>query len=231
MLVRDIMTTDVVTVGPETPVKEIAAKLLERRISAVPVLDHDGRIVGVVSEGDLLRRVEAGTERHVSSWMFMISGPDRLAGDYIKSHGRRAVDVMTRDVISVADDAPISRLAEIFETRRIKRVPVVRNGRLVGIASRSNLVQVLLGVADRAPPEPAPDDATLRLRLIDALKAEPWADVMRLHVEVENGIVHYAGVVGSPEERTALTIAAEGIAGVKGVRNGCGIIASIAATV
>ena len=150
MKAKDIMTTPVVTIEPDTTVREIAALLLERRISGVPVVEA-GRLVGLVSEGDLLHRHEIGTDRDrpTRSWWLSLIDGDPCPAEYVKSHARRARDIMTRDVISVAEDAPIAEIATVLETHRIKRVPVLRGEQLVGVVSRANLVQAL--AAHRAP--------------------------------------------------------------------------------
>ena len=140
MLARDVMTRGVLAVRAETPVEEIAALLLSRSISAVPVVDGDDRVVGIVSEGDLMRRTEAETYRRPSWWLELVSDPASLARDYVKTHGRRASDVMTRQVVSVTEDTPVDKIASLLDSRRIKRVPVVREGKLVGVVSRADLL-------------------------------------------------------------------------------------------
>lgn len=230
MLVRDIMTSDVVTVSPGTGVNEIARILLERRISAVPVLDPGGRIIGIVSEGDLLHRVEVGTEPHARWWDYLIGGADRLAGSYVKSHGRRAADVMTREVYTVADDAPLSDAATLLESRRIKRVPVVRGGRLVGMVSRSDLVRALIGAFETAKAEGPVDDATIHDRVIATLLHEPWANTERLNVVVSEGVVQLWGLVGSDDEREAYGIAAATVPGVRKVENQCSVTSALIAS-
>lgn len=230
MLVRDVMTTNVATVGLDTSVSEIARTLLARKISAVPVLDGDGRIVGVVSEGDLLRRVEVGTETHPGWWQWTFGTTDRLASDYVKSHGRRASDVMTRKVFSVNDDAPLNVIVELLETKRIKRVPVVHDGRLVGIVSRSDLVRAFLGAASAAEAESPVDDNTIRARLVDTLTHEPWASPERLNIIVSDGVVQLWGLVSSQEERDAYGIAAASVRGVKKVENQCGVTSPLIAS-
>ena len=149
MRAMDVMTTNVITVGPDTSVQAVAALLAERGISGVPVVDSANRLVGILSEGDLLHRVETGTEsppdrrsgRRRSWWLDTIGSDEELARDYVKSHGRTAKDVMTRDVISVSDTTELADIATMLETKRIKRVPVLRDGKLVGIVSRANLVR------------------------------------------------------------------------------------------
>jgi CBS domain-containing protein len=213
---KDVMTTNVLTVGPDTDVRTIARSLIERGISAVPVVDHAGRIIGIVSEGDLMRRAEAGTERHPSWWLALFAGPEDTARDYAKSHGLTAKDVMTRPAITVAEDAPLGEIATLLERHRIKRVPVVRDGTIVGIVSRANLLHGL--VAKEAAPAVASDDAGIREQVIAGIKAagitQPYVNVV-----VGGGIVHVWGFVGSEAEKDAIRIAAETAPGVKSVQN------------
>src|SRR6516162_5964590 len=143
MRAMDVMTTKVITVGENATVPEAAKLLAEQGISAVPVIDKDDRVVGMLSEGDLLHRAETGTERRRAWWLERLSATDELAGDYIKSHGGKVADVMTRDVVSVSEETPVADIAILLETNRIKRVPVFRDGRLIGIVSRANLVRAL----------------------------------------------------------------------------------------
>ncbi len=219
MRARDVMTPDVVTVAPDTTVEDIAALLLERHISAVPVLDAAGEIVGIVSEGDLLHRHETDTERHRSWWLALISLPQDLAHDYVKSHGRHARDVMTENVITVGEETPLGDIATVLEDRRIKRVPVVRDGKLVGIVSRANLLQALVarGVGEPAPS--ATDDRAIRKRIVEELAKETGARVDLVSVIVEDGTVHLWGLVDSADEKDAVRIAAENVAGVRAVEN------------
>jgi CBS domain-containing protein len=160
MQVRDVMTTRVITVGPDTEVAEIARCLLENRISAVPVVETDGRLVGVVSEGDLMRRSESGTEHRTSWWLSLLLLPERRATDYLKTHGRRAQEVMTRALITANDDASLEEIAEILEKHRIKRVLVTREGKLVGIASRADLLHGL--IARQTGVSPSIDDRKIK---------------------------------------------------------------------
>lgn len=216
MRAKDIMTTRVVTVGPDTSVKEIASQLLAHRISAVPVLDKDDRLVGIVSEGDLLHRAETGTaQRRRSSWLDLFTGEEQLAKDYVKSHGRKAADVMTRDVVSVREDTPAQEIAEILETRHIKRVPVVRDGRVVGIVSRANLIQGLTKIQELAATQES--DATIRARLNAELAKQGWAHLLTTNIIVKGGVVELWGIVGSEAEKNASRVAAENIQGVRAV--------------
>ncbi|MFQ5847503.1 MAG: CBS domain-containing protein [Candidatus Methylomirabilales bacterium] len=217
MKAKDVMTTKVVAVGPEMPVNAIAALLLERHISAVPVIDEDRRILGIVSEGDLMRRHE--TARRRSWWLATFGEAEALARDFVRSHGQRAKDVMTRGVVTVTDETPVAAIAELLEQKGIKRVPVVRDGRLVGIVSRADLLRGLAarGLKPMAPE--AQDDEAIRAQLLAVLEQEPWAETHFLSVVVDHGVVHFWGLVRSEAERQALGVAAETIPGVRGVED------------
>ena len=214
----DIMTTDVVTVGPDTPVTELAALLAERGISGVPVVDRE-RVVGIVSEGDLLHRAETGTERRRQRRRFrwFDQRPDEEARDYIKSHGRTVNDIMTRDVISVSETADLAEVAELMETRRIKRVPVLRDGTLVGIISRANLVRALASMGAQPATATETDDRTIRRKLLAELSGRNWVDLWAEDIVVKDGIVHFWLIDRPEDERRALRLAAENIPGVRGV--------------
>jgi CBS domain-containing protein len=217
----DVMTTNVITVDPNTSVQEVARLLSERSISGVPVVDSQNRLVGIVSEGDLLHRVETGTERRVrrrrSWWLDTIGSDEELARDYVKSHGRTAKDVMTRDVISVAETTELADIATLLETKRIKRVPVVRDGQLVGIVSRANLVRAL-AAAGGQPTSAAADDRTIRQNLLAELKGREWVHTWAADIIVRDGVVHLWVSDDRPEEeRQALRVAAENVPGVRGV--------------
>lgn len=214
MQAKDVMTTSVVTVNPDTDVHEIARRLVERGISAVPVVDGSGRPVGIVSEGDLMRRSESGTERHPSWWLRLFASPEEKARDYVKTHGLKAQDVMTRDVVTVQEDATLDEVATMLERHRIKRVPVVRDGKLVGIVSRANLLHGLAAGVTTRPT--AANDAQLRESL-ERVLAETGIRSQFLSVVVADGVAHLWGMVESREEKQAARVAAEGTDGVKRV--------------
>jgi CBS-domain-containing membrane protein len=222
MRAMDVMTTNVITVGPDTSVQEVAKILSERSISGVPVVDSDNRLVGIVSEGDLLHRVETGTERRVqrrrrSWWLDTIGSDAELARDYVKSHGRTAKDVMTREVITVSDTSELAEIANLLETKKIKRVPVLRDGKLVGIVSRANLVRALAAAGGQLAGDVA-DDRTIREKLLAELRAQPWVHTWAADIIVRDGVVHIWVSDDRPEqEKQALRIAAENIPGVKNV--------------
>ena len=215
----DVMTLDVVTVSPDTPVPQIVRLLLSRGISAVPVVDDSGALAGIVSEGDLLHRVELGTEKRRGGWRAFFTGTATLAEEYIRSHGNVARDVMTREVISVARGTKLSEIADIMEQKRIKRLPVLEDGRLVGIVSRANLLRALASQLPDAAAEISADDPAIREALLAELGRQNWSRRAENTVVVSDGVVHLWGMVATPEELRALELAAQGIVGVKAVRN------------
>lgn len=221
MQAKDIMTRNVISVTPETTVRDIAKLLLERRISAVPVLGHDGSPIGIVSEGDLMRRVETGTERHSSWWLDLLSGADEKSMAYVKSHGRRAADVMTRHVIALAEHDTLETIAAMLEKHHIKRAPVLSDGKLVGIVSRADLLHGL--VARQVAPVSTPEDAAIRSNAEAALDD---AGVNRIFVTVvvSGGVVHLWGAVDSDAQKQAARVAAEGVPGVSSVRDETGVL-------
>ena len=214
MQAKDVMTSPVVTVAPDTSVTDVARLLLERHISAAPVVDGSGALLGIVSEGDLMRRPEAGTERRPSWWLTLLSEPQDEARDYLKSHGLHARDVMTRHVLTVEEDVSLQDIATLLEKHRIKRVPVVRAGKVVGIVSRANLLQAL--VAQSRPAAPQADDRALREAVMEALKAT-GARTLYVNVVVSEGVVHLWGMAHSMEEKNAMCVAAEAVTGTREV--------------
>jgi CBS domain-containing protein len=214
----DVMTSDVITVDPDMTVQALAALLAANGISGAPVVDSSGGLVGIISEGDLLHRAEIGTaqrhrERRRSWWLDHFASD--LAREYVKSHGRAVKDLMTRDVVTVTEDTDLAEVADLLEAKRIKRVPVMREGKVVGIISRANIVRATKG----APPrEGEVDDRSIRARLLVELHREEWAKVWPEDIIVRDGIVHFWLSEDEPlEKRQALRVAAETIAGVRGV--------------
>lgn len=217
MQVRDVMVTPVITVNPSNSVQEVAKLFLEKKISAVPVLDQMGSLVGIVSEGDLLHRVEAGTERRRSWWLEGFIGNDVLAAEYVKAHGRKVADIMTRRVITASPETPLHEVATLMEKHTIKRVPILEKGQLVGVVSRANLLQAVASA--RSLLDITPSDKTIRQRLLASLKAEPWMHTTLLNVTVHNGIVDLWGIAESEAERKAMRVAAESTPGVCAVND------------
>lgn len=218
MKAADIMVTDVITVSPDTPVAEAADVLLRNRISGVPVVDANDHILGIVSEGDLMRRIEAHTERRRSWWLEMFVSGDTLASEYVKSHGRKVADIMTRNVVTARETSPLSEIADLLERHRVKRLPIVRDGKLVGIISRANLLQAMASLRDRLK-APDTDDRTLRDQVLARIKAAPWGRPWGINVTVQDGVVDLWGGVTSQEQRDAFRIAAETTPGVREVKD------------
>jgi CBS-domain-containing membrane protein len=217
MNAQDVMVSDVITVGPDARIEDVADLLLRNRISAVPVLDKDGNLLGIVSEGDLLRRPEAGTERPHSVWLEFLTARETLAEEFIRSHSRKASDVMTRDVITVTPATPVGEIAALLERNRIKRVPVMKGGKLVGIVSRANLIQALASLKTAKLSKEAEADGAIRDKLVAELNVQAWTRPSLLNVTVQNGTVELWGIVDSEAERKAVHTLAEVTPGVRAV--------------
>lgn len=218
MLAKEIMTTDVLRATPDQSIHDVARKLLERSVSALPVVDERDRLVGIISEGDLLRRVETGTERKQSWWLDLLASHEEKSRDFVKSHAVHVRDVMTQEVITVEEETPASEIAEILEENRIKRVPVLKGEQLVGIVSRADIIRAL-AVRHIPLSAPAEDDFTLRETVLSAIHALDGASSSYVNVLVQDGVVHLWGLVQSPEHRAALRVAVENIRAVDELRD------------
>lgn len=217
MLAIDVMTPAVVTASPEATIPELCRLMLQSRISALPIVDTKGEVVGLITEGDLLRRCESGTEKKRAAWVELFVSNSTLAAEYVKSHGRKAKDIMTTEVVTVSESTPLRAIADLFEANGIKRVPVLREKRLVGMVSRANLLQSLVASIEAKPESAAPTgDAAVRAKLVAEFADKAWRPA---NVIVRNGIAHLWGEVSSEEERAAMRITAENVAGVKGVQD------------
>jgi len=218
MKARDVMVSPVITAHENDTVREVAQLLIEKHISAVPVVDEAGKLVGIVSEADLLHRTEAGTERPVSWWLSLISGERAIASEYIQSHAVKLKDLMTRDVQTARANTPLYEIADVLEEKHIKRVPVVNDdGALIGIVSRANIIQAVASAQPRL--EISEPDAMIREKLILELKKQTWSHVHKLNVTVSKGVVDLWGFAQSVTERQAIRVAAESIAGVTAVND------------
>jgi len=213
----DIMSRSLLAVREEAPLEQAVRLMIDNRISGLPVLDAAGRAVGILTEGDLLRRVETGTEGKRPGWLEMIFAPGRLADDYIRTHGRRVAEVMTPDVLTVDAAAPLDEVAHTMRSKRVKRLPVTRGGLVVGIVSRADLVKVLAEKLEAAT-ETA-DDATIRAVIMAELKRQSWVPLRSITVSVSGGAVAIDGVVFDERQRQAIGVAAENAAGAKSVDN------------
>jgi CBS domain-containing protein len=218
MKARDVMTTNVLTVSQDASVLEAVRLMLQRKISGLPVVDASGALVGIVSEGDFLRRSELGTQRRHPRWIEFFLGAGRLADEYVHASGRKVREVMTQDVYSVTDETPLEEVVALMERRHIKRVPVLSGSTIAGIITRSNLLRALAGFAHDSFPMSA-DDNAIRLKLIGEMKKQPWAPLSVTDIDVCDGTVKLSGVVLDDRQRVALRVAAENIPGVKKVED------------
>jgi len=220
MQAKDIMNADVVTVLPETDIKEIAKTLADRQVSAVPVVDAENQVVGIVSEGDLIRRADRSTFKGPKAWwLAFVVSPEKHAREYVRDHGTRAEDVMTRDVVSVTEDASLHDIAVLLERRRIKRVPVTRNGKLTGIVSRANLLQGFVAESAASDASLDIDDASIRAKVIEGMREVEASHISFTDVIVKDGVVHLWGSVRSKTQLEAVEIAARNVPGVRKVEN------------
>lgn len=210
------MTQPVLTIGREDTLGDAVRLMLQKGISGLPVVDETGKPVGMLTEGDLLRRAETHTERKRSRWMELLLGPSRLAEEYVHVHSRRVKEVMSSALVAVTPDTPLDQVVKLMEKHCIKRLPVIDDGRLVGIVSRANLLRVLAAVAPDLP-RPAPSDEDIRSRLLDELEKAGWTATNFLNVIVKDGVVHLSGLVANPHEADALRVASENVPGVRAV--------------
>lgn len=221
MKAANIMTENVVTITADTPIKDIARKLLENRISGMPVVDDQQKVIGIVSEGDLVRRVENDTVHRNSSWLESIFSTRNLPEEFIKSHGKTAKDVMSDKVITVGEDAPLKEISNLLEGHNIKRLPVVQNGKLVGIVSRANLIQAIASMSNVPESKAWASDQEIRKQIYRKFE-EAGVGPMWLNVIVEDGHVRLWGMTDNDRERDAAVVAAESVAGVKSVEANLG---------
>jgi CBS domain-containing protein len=210
------MVSSVITVGVNASIGEVAAILLNNNISGAPVVGEKGELVGIVSEGDLIRRPETGTSKRHSWWLELLSNERTLAAEYVKSHSRKVGDVMTSDVITAKPDTPLGEIAAMLERNRIKRVPIVEGGKIVGLVSRANILQALASATKKLLSLASADDSQLRKEVVARLAAEPWRPSM-LTVTVQDGTVDLWGLVHSVEQKKAARLAAELTPGVRAV--------------
>jgi CBS domain-containing protein len=216
MRAADVMTPDPISIDPEASISDAVQVMLKHRFSGLPVVDKNGALVGVVTEGDLLRRTETGTQRKRPGWIEFVIGAGRLAAEYQKAAGRKVSDVMTPDVHSVKEDTPLAEVVPLMERHRIKRVLVVRGDKLVGMLTRANLLHAL-AIVDAEIKSGPTDDASIRDKLYAKLKGQPWAAVHLMDITVRAGTVYLWGTLLDERQRGAIRVAAENIPGVKNV--------------
>ena len=218
MIVADVMNRNVISISPDATVEEAAKTMLARDISGLFVVDAKGELAGIVTEGDLLRRTELGTQRHRPWWLRLLVSPGRQAADFTHSHGHHVRDVMTTDVIAVPATAALEEVVETMEKHRIKRLPVVEKNRVTGVVSRSDLLRYLIGHVRKAEPA-AGGDSAIRTAILDALEKQAWAPVTSLNVTVADGVVDVWGTITDDNERRAILVVAENTAGVSKVHD------------
>ena len=212
MHAKDVMTKRVISVQPDTGVREVAKRLIEHAISGVPVVDQAGRLAGIISEGDLMRRPESETEHHRAWWLRMLLSPEQKAAEYVKTHGRCAADVMTKRVVTVAEGTTLEQVADLLQKHRIKRAPVMRGDKMVGIVTRADLLHGL--IARQAGHAPSASDNQIKAA-IERAWDQAGVDARFLNMVVTGGVVHVWGVVGTEQEKDAVRVAAHGAPGVK----------------
>jgi CBS domain-containing protein len=217
MRAHQIMTRSVITVTPDASILEAANTMLRFHVSGLPVVDAAGKLVGIVSEGDFIRRSEIGTQRKRGRWLKFLFGTGAAATDYVQEYGRKISDVMTREPITIAEDATVEEIVTSMETHGVKRLPVMRGDKLVGIVSRANLLQAVASLV-REIPDPTADDDHIRKRIIAAIDKNDWSP-FGLNVIVRDGIVHLSGVITDERSRQAAKVAAQNVAGVKQVHD------------
>ncbi len=217
MNAADVMSPTVIAISQDAPLSQAVRLMIDNRISGLPVVDTDGHAVGMLTEGDLLQRVETGTAGKSPGWLSVIFAPGRAAGVYVQTHGRRVGDVMTPDPIMINDATPLNEVSELMRTRRVKRLPVTRDGKVVGIVSRADLVRALAKEFD--VPAASASDTVIRNAILAELASQPWAPRRSFTIAVEDGVVDLDGVVFDVRERDAIRVAAENVPGVKQVDN------------
>ena len=217
MRAHQIMTRQVITVAAGAAVLEAANIMLQKHISGLPVVNEAGKLVGIVSQGDFIRRVEIGTQRKRGRWLKFLLGPGREASDFVHERGRKVAEIMTPDPCTVTEDPTLEAIVELMERNRVKRLPVMRGDRLVGIVTRTNLLSAVAGLA-RDVPDPTADDDHIRSRIIASIEKADWAP-FGLGVIVLNGVVHLSGVITNENARQAAIVAAENVSGVKKVHD------------
>jgi CBS domain-containing protein len=216
MKAQEIMTRDVITVRPETLVRDIALLMVEKHISGVPVLTDNGKLIGMVSQTDLLHRAEVGTEHKYKWWLRLFADSGTLAREYAKAHGLTAKDIMSRHLVSVREDAELRDVARILDKRRIRRVPVVREGHLIGIITRSDLVRALSKVPVSKTVKII-DNASLHKILHDRMRSQSWINDNYISLAVNDGVVELSGFVERADQHTALRVLIEETEGVNRV--------------
>lgn len=217
MLAHQIMSTEVITVSPETSVADAINVMLAHHVSGLPVVDSDGRLVGILSEGDFIRCANIGTQRKRGRWLTLLAGADRVALDFTREHGRTVGDMMTQNPVAIAEDTPLEQIVVTMERRNIKRLPVLREGKVVGMVTRADFLPAIANLA-REVPQSSNDDEEIRKSVLTAMAHAPWRPCA-LNVAVHDGIVSLRGVVKTDHIHRAAIVAAETVPGVRKVED------------
>ncbi|MDE1934766.1 CBS domain-containing protein [Bradyrhizobium sp.] len=217
MRAHQIMTKDIISVTPSTSIEDAARIMLQTHISGLPVLDDGGKLVGIVSESDFLRRSEIGTGRKRPAWLQFLIGPGRAAADFVHERGRKVEDVMTENPVTVDQETPLEDLVRLMEKKGIKRLPVMSGNQLTGIVTRSNLLQAVASIAHEIP-DPTADDDHIRDRILRTVNATDWRPI-GFEVAVRKGVVHLHGIITTDKARQATIVAAQNTSGVKEVHD------------
>ena len=222
MKAKDVMTHCVVGIAPEAPIRDAIARMISHQVSGMPVVDADGKLVGMVTEGDFFRRAEMHTEAPRRRWLELLLGPGADAAEYARSHGHAVRDVMSREVVTVGRETPLSEVVRLMEEHAIKRIPVLDDGRVVGIVSRADLMSAL-GEHLLRPKKVSPvDDESIRRAIVTEMKRQPWCPVQSLSVRVRKGFVDLNGTIFDEAQRRALRVLVENVQGVKGIHDHLG---------
>jgi CBS domain-containing protein len=218
MQVLEVMTRRVISITPHASVAEAVRTMLDNSISGLLVLDDSRNLVGIITEGDLIRRTELGTEKKRTNFVDALLGADRSAREYLRVHGQRVEDVMTKDPVVIEESSPLTEAVELMERYGIRRLPVIRKGKVVGVLARSDLLRVLLRGSGEVWGEPASDD-TIRVRLLELYSREQWAPLSQFDVDVRDGVVEVRGAIDSLVKHRAIIVLAKSVPGIKGVRD------------
>jgi CBS domain-containing protein len=220
--VAEVMTHRVIAVTPDVSIVEAANLMLQAKVSGLPVVDDSGKLAGIVTEGDFLRRAELGTAKRRPRWLEFVTSSGKLAEEFVRAHGRKVSKIMTPDPHTVTEDTPLADAVDLMERQRIKRLPVLRDGKPVGMVTRANLLRGL--IASAQPEDLQQTDRTIRNQILGELKKQPWAPVYAIDVRVRKGVVDLHGTILDERERNALIVVAENTPGVKEVRDHIALI-------
>lgn len=218
MKASDVMTRTVITIDEQAPIAEALHLMLGKAISGLPVVDCNGQLVGIITEGDLLRRAELATERHIAWWKNLLFGPWFSAQEYVRTHARSVASVMARETLCIAEDTPLSMIVRMMEQGHVKRLPVTKDGKVIGIVSRRDVLRPLSSVVGD-PLAGSASDARILQQIERDLAAQPWRPRHNISITVNDGVVALTGTVSGYEQRAALQVLIEDIAGVRKIRD------------